>query len=254
MSLRFHEIAESYHQILNPFTDDQLTLLGQICQLKPAIRQLDLACGKGELLSRWAAAFGIHGVGVDISSVFLAAARVRAASLGVSSQLRFVQADAGQYEAAPRSYDLVSCLGATWIGNGLAGTIALMKPALKPAGLLLIGEPFWHEPPPEAAYEAMGVGPDEFSSLAGTLDRFEAAGLELVEMVLADLPGWDRYEAAQWQAVDDYLRQNPADPEATELRAWMANNRRAYLTYGRRYFGWGVFVLRDRNGHGLARI
>ena len=248
MSLRFHEIAETYHQILNPFTDDQLILLGQICRLQPGLRQLDLACGKGEMLCRWAAEFGSGGVGVDISTVFLTAARKRAATLGVSSLTRFVQADASQYQASRQAFDLVSCIGATWIGNGLAGTVELMKPALKPGGLLLIGEPFWHEPPPTAAYKAMGVQPDEFTSLAGTLDRFEAAELELVEMVIACLAGWDRYEAAQWQAVDDYLRQNPADPDAAQLRAWMAQNRRAYLAYGRRYFGWGVFVLRLRAG------
>jgi cyclopropane fatty-acyl-phospholipid synthase-like methyltransferase len=54
MSLRFHEIAEQNHRILNPFTEEKLMLLGEICELEPGMRQLDLACGKGEMLSRWA--------------------------------------------------------------------------------------------------------------------------------------------------------------------------------------------------------
>ena len=41
MSLRFHEIAEATHRILNPFTEDQLMLLGDICRLSAATRQLD---------------------------------------------------------------------------------------------------------------------------------------------------------------------------------------------------------------------
>ena len=49
MSLRYHEIAEAYHRILNPFSEDQLMLLGDICSLQPDDRQLDLACGKGEM-------------------------------------------------------------------------------------------------------------------------------------------------------------------------------------------------------------
>jgi hypothetical protein len=244
MSLRFHEIAETYHRILNPFTEDQLMLLGEICRLRAGIRQLDLACGKGEMLCRWAAEYGISGVGVDISSVFLDAAKRRAAELNVSEKVTFVEGDAGEYPRTTHDFDVVSCIGATWIGNGLSGTLELMKQALERDGLLLVGEPYWIEPPPDAAYEAMGIGREDFVSLDETLDRFESAGMRLVEMVLADHSGWDRYEAPQWMAVDDFLRANPDDADAAALEEWIRKNRRAYLTYGRRYFGWGVFVLR----------
>ena len=244
MSLRYHEIAESYHRILNPFTEDQLMLLGDICRLHSEIRQLDLACGKGEMLCRWAQKFGIGGVGVDISTVFLDAARGRAGELSVTDQLTFIQEDAGKYPQATHDFDVVSCIGATWIGNGLEGTLALMKPSLKPEGLILVGEPYWIQPPPEEAYATEGVGRNDYVSLESTFDRFEASGMDLVEMVLADHDGWDRYEAPQWMAVDDFLRANPDDPETSELRDWIDNSRRAYLRYGRRYLGWGVFVLR----------
>lgn len=244
MSLRFHEIAESYHRILNPFTEDQLELLGEVCGLRPGLRQLDLACGKGEMLCRWAKRHGIRGVGVDLSEVFLAAARERAAELGVAENLTFVQGDAGASPRATQDFDVVSCIGATWIGKGLAGTLDLMKPALKPGGLILVGEPYWIEPPTAEACAALSVGEDDFTSLEGTLDRFEAAGLQLVEMVLASLEGWDRYEAPQWMAVSDFLRAHPDDPDAEALAEWSGKNRRAYLRHGRRSFGWGVFVLR----------
>ena len=81
MSLRFHEIAEGRHRILNPFTDAQLQLLGEICRVQAGTRQLDLCCGKGEMLCRWSAQFGLAGTGVDISPVFLQAARERAEGL-----------------------------------------------------------------------------------------------------------------------------------------------------------------------------
>ena len=244
MSLRFHEIAETYHRILNPFTEDQLMLLGEICRLHAGMKQLDLACGKAEMLCRWAQTYGISGVGVDISSVFLDAAKKRAAELDVTDKLTFVQGDAGVFPQATHDFDVVSCIGATWIGHGVSGTVELMKPALKPGGLLLIGEPYWIDPPPEAAYEAMGVSKDDYVSLDETLDRFESAGMRLIEMVLANHHGWDRYEAPQWLAVDDFLGAHPTDPEAPALNEWISQNRRAYLKYGRRYFGWGVFVLR----------
>ena len=251
MSLRFHEIAETCHRILNPFTEDQLMLVGEICHLHAGMKLLDLACGKAEMLCRWAQQYGMSGVGVDISTVFLDAAYQRAAELNVTEKLTFVQGDAGKYPQATHDFDVVSCIGATWIGNGLTGTLELMKPALKPGGVLLVGEPYWIDLPPESAYAALGVSKDDYVSLDDTLNRFESAGMRLVEMVLANHDGWDRYEAPQWMAVDDFLCTHPNDPDAPALSEWISNNRRRYLQYGRRYFGWGVFVLRLSHEYAL---
>jgi SAM-dependent methyltransferase len=246
MSLRHHEIAEAGHRILNPFTEEKLMLLGEVCRLRVGQRQLDLACGKGEMLSRWAQRHGTVGVGVDLSEVFLTAARVRAAELGVAERVSFQRGDAGAYTAEPGRFDIVSCIGATWIGKGLGGTIELLRPAMRSGGLMLIGEPYWTEPAPEEAYEALGSGPEEFTSLVGTLDRFEAAGMELVEMVLADGDSWDRYAAEQWFSVSDWLRATPDDhPDAADMREFVRHGRRTHLEYTRRYLGWGVFVLRE---------
>ena len=247
MSIRFHEIASKYIRILNPLTEDQLMLLGEICRLCPGMKQLDLACGKAEMLCRWAQKYGISGIGVDISPAFLDEAKKRASELEVTKKLIFVQGDAGKYPQGAHDFDVVSCIGATWIGNGLNGTIELMKPVLKPDGLLLVGEPYWIEKPPEDAYAALEVGENDYVSLDGTLERFESGGLQLVEMVLADQYGWDRYEAPQWMAVDDFLSMNPDYPDAKALYEWTSNNRRVYLKYGRRYLNWGIFVLRFSN-------
>ncbi len=246
MSLRHHEIAESNHRILNPFTDEKLRLLGELAGVGRGTQVLDLACGKGELLCRWAEWFGSAGLGVDLSPVFLGAAAARAAELGVGDRLTFLHGDAGTYEPDPGAFDIAACIGATWIGGGLAGTVELLRPAIGRAGRLLIGEPYWIEPPPDGAVEAFGFGADDFVSLEGTLDRLEEAGLELVEMVLADADSWDRYEAAQWQTIAAWLEVNVGDPDHDAMRAFLDDGRRTYLRWGRRYLGWGVFVTRPR--------
>jgi SAM-dependent methyltransferase len=246
MSLRLHEIAEASHRILNPFTDEKLMLLGEICRLEAGQRHLDLACGKGEMLCRWAERFGTIGLGVDLSEVFLGAARARAAELGVGDRVRFEQGDASAYAADSAGYDLVSCIGATWIGGGIGGTVALLRPAVRPGGLLLIGEPYWLSEPPAEAYTALHAKPDDFTSLAGTADRLTAAGVNLIKMVLADQDSWDRYVAAQWWTLDAWLRTHPDDPLVPEVRAFLEDGRRSYLTYTRQYLGWGVFVGRLR--------
>ncbi|MEV0647969.1 methyltransferase domain-containing protein [Phytomonospora sp. NPDC050363] len=242
MSLRHHEIAEANHRILNPFTESKLDLLGELCRLRAGMRQLDLACGKGEMLARWSSTYGITGVGVDLSDYFLLAAERRAAELRVADRLTFVSGDAGAHVAEEGAFDVVSCIGATWIGGGLAGTLDLMKRALAPDGLLLVGEPYWIDEPPAEAVEALGA-PDSVS-LSGTLERFEAAGCELIEMVHADHDSWDRYVAAQWRTIADWLRANSGDPEAQAMRDFAEQSRKSYMAYGRRYFGWGVFMLR----------
>lgn len=61
------------------------------------------------------------GTGVDINTVFLAAGE-RAAELGVAERVGFVHGDASGH-VAPQPVDLAACVGATWIGGGVAGTV-----------------------------------------------------------------------------------------------------------------------------------
>src|SRR5687767_11938039 len=115
-------------RVLNPLRLDDVMLLGEMCGLEPGMRQLDLASGKGEMLCQYAARHGITGLGVDIYTPFVADARARAIELGVERQVEFVLADAATHDPGPDQFDVVSCIGATWIGGGLAGTIDIMRP------------------------------------------------------------------------------------------------------------------------------
>jgi hypothetical protein len=238
-----HEISESTHRIMNPFSLEKLLLLGEICRVGPTDRILDLASGKGEMLCQFAQRHGAGGIGVDRHPPFLADARARAAELGVEDKVRFVEADAGDPGCAEGNFDLVTCIGASWIGGGLAGTLRLMEHWRAPGSTLLVGEPYWTEEPPA---EVRGAEEDRqtFADLGGTLDRFEEAGVDLVEMVLASPDDWDRYAASQWLNVADWLAADPGHPDADEVRAFRDASRREYLSGRRRYFGWGVFVLR----------
>lgn len=82
---RHYTIRESSHRIHNPFTSDKLAILGEALHLPPGTRMLDLACGTGEMLCTWARDHQVTGTGVDISTVFIARARTRAAELGVEA-------------------------------------------------------------------------------------------------------------------------------------------------------------------------
>ncbi|MEW2254812.1 class I SAM-dependent methyltransferase [Streptomyces sp. NPDC047869] len=240
-------IRESSHRIHNPFTGEQLAALGQALHLTPGTRVLDLASGSGEMLCTWAHAHRIVGTGVDISTEFTARARARAAELGVTDQVAFVHGDASGH-VADEPVDLAACIGATWIGDGVAGTIDLLHRSLRPGGLLLIGEPYWrHEPPDQQTVEACHAGAKEdFRLLPELIERFGELGYDLVEMVLADQNSWDRYRAAQWLNTRRWLDRNPDDELAPELRADLSRDPVRYARYEREYLGWGVFALMER--------
>jgi SAM-dependent methyltransferase len=122
---RSFTIRESSHRIHNPFTNDKLATLGQALSPPPGTRMLDLACGTGEMLCTWARDHQVTGTGIDISTTFIAAARARAAELAVDGRVSFVHGDASGYVAgAP--VGIASCIGATWIGGGVPGTIELL--------------------------------------------------------------------------------------------------------------------------------
>ena len=152
MSLRFHEVSERRHRILNPFTEAQLQLLADICRIHDRMQHLDLCCGKGEMLCRWSAQAGLRGTGVDISPVFLEAAHQRAIELQCGDRVTFVEADAATYPVAANAFDIVSCNGATWIGGGVVGTLEKKRPGLRNRdNLVLVGEPYRIDAPPDEA-------------------------------------------------------------------------------------------------------
>jgi SAM-dependent methyltransferase len=244
---RSFTIRESSHRIHNPFTSDKLAALGQALDLAPGTRALDLASGSGEMLCTWARDHRITGTGVDISTEFTARARARAAELGVAEQVTFVHGDACGH-VADEPVDLAACIGATWIGDGVAGTVALLRRSLRPGGTMLIGEPYWrHEPPDQETVEAChAAARDDFRPLPGLIEQFGALGYDVVEMVLADQDSWDRYRAAQWLNIRRWLDRNPDDELAAELRAELSTAPARYAKYEREHLGWGVFALMSR--------
>jgi SAM-dependent methyltransferase len=249
---RHFTIREGDLRILNPFSPAKLATLGRVIKLTAGSRLVDFCSGKGELLCTWSRDHGITGTGIDISTVFVAAARARAAELAVP--VLFEHGDAAAY-TAPVQADVVACIGATWIGGGdsdtgrtdgdhIAGTIAILERSLKPGGMMLIGEPYQLLDPPAEYAQAHEYGP-----LPDLVAHFGELGWDVVEMVLSNQDDWDRYAAAHWLNIRRWLDANPGDPLWPRMRAELDTDPVRHVRYQRQYLGWGVFALMKRPTH-----
>ncbi len=236
---RYYVVAERGHEIQNPTSEEKLLLLGERLGLDPGSHVLDVASGRGGPALVLARAFECSVEGVEIEPVFQSAAVERAAARGLPHLVSFRLGDASREEFVPDSYDAALCLGASFVFGGLADTVEALAPLVRPGGCVAVGEPYWRRLPLPEDY---GDRDDPFTTLGGTVLVFEVAGLPVVSVIASSEDDWDRYETLHWRACEEWLAENPDDPDAAGVRAMHERSKRTYLRYGRELLGWAMFI------------
>ena len=235
---RYYVIAERDHELQNPTSVEKVALLGERLRLGPRSQVLDIASGRGGPALVLARAFGCSVEGVEITPEFHAAAVARAAAEGLGERLAFRLADASRERLDTERDDAALCLGATFVFDGLHGTVDALVPAVRPGGHVVVGEPYWRRPPPED-YERADA---PYSSLEATVAAIESHGLRVVGVIDSSRDDWDRYETLHWRAVEEWLAANGSDPDADDIRSRHEHAKRAYLHHGRELLGWAIFI------------
>lgn len=238
---RYFVVAEREHELQNPTSEEKLLLLGRRLRLGPDSRVLDVASGRGGPAILLAGEFGCTIEGIEIAAEFHAAAVERAASAGVGELVSFRLADAAREELPANAYDVALCLGASFVYDGLAGTLDALEPAVRPGGHVVVGEPYWRSLPLPEDYEDRDL---PLTSLDGTVAIVESGSLRVVTLIDASPDDWDRYETLHWRAVEEWLDERPDDPDAQEVSASYERWKRTYLRHGRELVGWAIFVAR----------
>lgn len=223
-----HGIAEDALDVQNPTNPEKIRLLATRIRLSPGHRVLDVGSGRGGPALIFASEFGARVTCLEWYPGFVEGARARAEAAGVSDLVEVVHGDGSKYPIEPGRYDVVACIGATFVFGGFEGTMDVLTPAAEPGGHVVVGEVYEDEGEP---------------TLASLMERFEDRGLEVSTVIRASGDDWDRYVSGRAAGLLDWLDANPDHPDVEEVRAHRRREAREFVepSHSRR---WAIIAGR----------
>ncbi|WP_425447343.1 SAM-dependent methyltransferase [Dethiothermospora halolimnae] len=170
-----------------------LVATGKILGFNNNTKAIDFGCGRGGALSLWGKYFGIKGIGIELDSNFCNVANNKLMKYNLNDNIDIVNMDASAYEFDKGTFDVASCINASFIFGGFKGAIQKLKTAIKPNGAIIIGEPYYttHDIPSELR-ESEG----DFHTENEILDIIHEEGFELMFIKRANVDDYDRYRSS----------------------------------------------------------
>lgn len=246
---KFYDITHRDHVVCVPSSVEKLDEIIGLLDLPSAPRVLDIASGKGEFLLRTAERWGGPGgrdfgaVAVDLSPFVIRDLREAAARRAPAAAIESVVMDGAAYRAESASFDLASCIGASWTFGGHRETLRALAAAVKPGGKIVVGEPFWKRTPDPEYLAWSGQRADEYGSHEANVEAGVTEGLAPWFALASSDAEWDRYETLQWRATARYATEQPDDPDLPEITGRVDKARTEYLRWGRETMGWALYLF-----------
>jgi spermidine synthase len=241
---KFFDITHRKHVFCNPMSVEKFEELIALLRLEPEDRVLEIATGKGEFIIQLAEHYEIEGIGVDISPYCVSDAKEKQQQRIPNAKLSFIEMNGADYQPEERgSFDLVACIGASWIYGGHRETLKALNEMAAPGSWVVVGEPYWQREPTAEHLEAIGEKRSTYGTHYKNVKVGQELGLKLVYTLVSNQDDWDRYEGLQWYATEQWAREHPDDPDLEEVLKRVRENKENYLKWGRETFGWAIYVF-----------
>lgn len=130
-------------EILHPGGTALTQRTGEVTQLKPGMKVLDVSSGRGTQSIYYAHQFGVEVVGVDLSEEMLESAHKNARKAGVEEHVSFVHGDSQKLPLEKNSFDVVINECAVGIPADSQKVLDEMVRVAKPGGMIAIHESTW---------------------------------------------------------------------------------------------------------------
>lgn len=236
---RFKVFEALHHRmrICNPMSRTDVSQLADLLQPKDGEKVLDIACGHGELLIQLAERAPVHATGVDLSPWVLVRAHAEAAQRVPSARIRWVLGNA--QDVPEDRYDIVTCVGASWIWHGFSGTATALVDRLADGGRIGVGDLRLRD----------GVALDDVVETYGrvlTADEQEAALVDLGLEVLGKLDPGDASWNAYQERIDASARAWRDAHPGEEAERFLAEQARWRVDHDRDmgFLAWTVWIAR----------
>lgn len=237
---RFRVFEALHHgmRICNPMTDTDLDALAAVLSPSDGARALDLGCGHGELLMRLAASYRIDGTGVDLSPWAIARAASTAAKRALVGTVTWCVGEA-RSAGTGAPWQIVACLGASWIWHGFGGTARALAERVAPGGRIALGDLRLREGTDAAAVsEEHGRVPTRHEQAA----MLTEAGLRDLHELEPAPDGWDGYIEQVVASAQTWAELHPggeAERFLAESESWRRDHER-----DRGFLAWTVWTGR----------
>ena len=242
---KFYDITHREHVLCNPMNLEKFEQLIALFRLKPGARVLEIATGKGEFIIQLAEQYHISGLGIDLSPYHIADAQKKHQKRVPDAQLNFLEMNGADYvPEKSKSFDLLACIGASWIYGGHQGTLKALTKMAARESWIVVGEPYWRQEPEEDYLKAIGQERSSFGTHYENVEVGQEHGLELVYTLVSSQDDWDMYEGLNWYAAEEWASAHPDDPDVEVVLKRVRESKNTYLRWGRETLGWAIYVFK----------
>lgn len=243
---RFSLIAHTNLRLCNPAGSQRVDRAVELLGLSPDSTAADIGAGKCEWLARIAARYQTRCTAIEPAHLFAEEARRLHAKLITSRHLTIVQSTASDYFASNPAvrFDLTLCIGSSHAFGTYHKTLETLIRHTRPGGLLILGEGYWKKKPSPEYLKALGGEESDLTSHAANIQAAIDRGLTPLWCTTVSDDEWDEYEWAYSRNIENFVRENPTDPDAAAMLARSRTWRQTVQSHGRDTLGFGLYLFR----------